>query len=81
MAPLIQTQGQAEIAEIPRRDAFGFSLSAWIYPDIELSLVALSVSTDLMVSQVADEVLYTRLIEMQGLAEAQGATKAPPIDR
>ena len=35
----------------------------------------MSERTDMMVSQVVDEVLYTRLIEMQGLAEAQGATQ------
>ena len=38
-----------------------------IYPDIKRTLVAISKRTGMSVSQVADEVLYTDLIEMQEL--------------
>ena len=38
-----------------------------IYPDIKRTLVAISKRTGMSVSQVADEVLYTDLIEMQDL--------------
>ena len=40
-------------------------LSATIHPDIKRTLVAISKRTGMTVSQVADEVLYTGLIEMQ----------------
>ena len=40
-------------------------LSATIHPDIKRTLVAISKRTVMTVSQVADEVLYTGLIEMQ----------------
>ena len=42
-------------------------LSATIHPDIKRTLVAISKRTGMTVSQVADEVLYTGLIEMQEL--------------
>ena len=42
-------------------------LSATIHPDIKRTLVAISEQTGMTVSQVADEVLYTGLIEMQEL--------------
>ena len=40
-------------------------LSATIHPDIKRTLVSISERTGMTVSQVADEVLYTGLIEMQ----------------
>ena len=46
-------------------------LSGTIYPDIKRTLVAISERTGMTVSQVADEVLYKGLIEMQEL-DAQG---------
>ena len=36
-------------------------------PDLKRTLVAMSVRTDLSISQVTDEVLYTGLVEMQEL--------------
>ena len=42
-------------------------LSATIHPDIKRTLVSISKRTGMTVSQVADEVLYTGLIEMQEL--------------
>ena len=42
-------------------------LSASIHPDIKRTLVAMSERTGMTVSQVADEVLYSGLIEMQEL--------------
>ena len=58
---------------VPRRDSFEKRpvLSATIHPDIKRTLVAMSKRTGMTVSQVADEVLYTVLIEMQEL-DAQG---------
>ena len=52
---------------VPRRDSYEKRpvLSATIHPDIKRTLVAMSKRTGLMVSQVANEVLYKRLIEMQ----------------
>ena len=54
---------------VPRRDSFEKRpvLSATIHPDIKRTLVSLSKRTGMSVSQVADEVLYTGLIEMQEL--------------
>ena len=53
----------------PRRDSFEKRpvLSATIHPDIKRTLVSMSKRTGMTVSQVADEVLYTGLIEMQEL--------------
>ena len=42
-------------------------LSATNHPDIKHSFVSMSERTGMTVSQVADEVLYTGLIEMQEL--------------
>ena len=58
---------------VPRRDSFEKRpvLSATIHPDIKRTLVSMSKRTGMTVSQVADEVLYTSLIEMQEL-DAQG---------
>jgi hypothetical protein len=60
---------------VPRRDSYEYKkrpvLSATIHPDIKRTLVAMSERTGMTVSQVADEVLYTGLIEMQEL-DAQG---------
>ena len=44
-------------------------LSATIHPDIKRTLVAMSKRTGISISQVADEVLYAGLIEMQELPE------------
>ena len=54
---------------VPRRDSYEKRpvLSATIHPDIKRTLVTISERTGLTVSQVADEVLYTGLIEMQEL--------------
>ena len=54
---------------VPRRDNYQKRpvLSATIHPDIKKTLVSMSERTGLSVSQVADEVLYTGLVEMQEL--------------
>ena len=54
---------------VPRRDNYVRRpiLSATIHPDIKRTLVAMSERTDMSVSQVAYEVLYTGLVEMQEL--------------
>ena len=54
---------------VPRRDNYEKRpvLSATIHPDIKKTLVSMSERTGMSVSQVADEVLYTGLIEMQEL--------------
>ena len=54
---------------IPRRDSYEKRpvLSATIHPDIKRTLVSMSKRTGMTVSQVADEVLYKGLIEMQEL--------------
>ena len=54
---------------VPRRDNYEKRpvLSATIHRDIKRTLVAMSKRTGMTVSQVADEVLYTGLIEMQEL--------------
>ena len=44
-------------------------LSVTIDPDIKKTLVSISERTDMSVSQVTDEVLYTGLVEMQELPE------------
>ena len=58
-----------EKIRVPRRDSYEKRpvLSATIHPDIKRTLVAMSERTGMTVSQVADEVLYTGLIEMQEL--------------
>ena len=54
---------------VPRRDNYQKRpvLSATIHPDLKRTLVAMSERTGMSVSQVADEVLYTGLVEMQEL--------------
>ena len=54
---------------VPRRDSYEKRpvLSATIHPDIKRTLVAMSKRTGMTVSQVADEVLYTGLLEMKEL--------------
>ena len=54
---------------VPRRDSYEKRpvLSATIHPDIKRTLVAMSKRTGMTVSQVADEVLYTGLLEMHEL--------------
>ena len=54
---------------VPRRDSYEKRpvLSATIHPDIKRTLVSMSNRTGMTVSQVADEVLFTGLIEMQEL--------------
>ena len=58
---------------VPRRDNYEKRpvLSATIHPDIKRTLVSISKRTGMTVNQVADEVLYTGLVEMQEL-DAQG---------
>ena len=54
---------------VPRRDSYEKRpvFSATIDPDIKRTLVSMSERTGMTVSQVADEVLYTGLLEMQEL--------------
>ena len=54
---------------VPRRDSYEKRpvLSATIHPDIKRTLVSMSKRTGMSVSQVADEVLFKGLIEMQEL--------------
>ena len=61
---------------VPRRDSYEKRpvLSATIHPDIKRTLVAMYKRTGMTVSQIADEVLYTGLIEMQEL-DAPGLLK------
>ena len=56
---------------VPRRDSYEKRpvLSATIHPDIKRTLVSMSERTGMTVSQVADEVLYTGLIELQELPD------------
>ena len=58
---------------VPRRDSYEKRpvLSATIHPDIKRTLVSMSKRTGMTISQVTDEVLYIRLIEMQEL-DVQG---------
>ena len=58
---------------VQRRDSYEKRpvLSATIHPDIKRTLVSMSKRTDMTISQVTDEVLYTGLIEMQEL-DVQG---------
>ena len=58
---------------VPRREDYEKRpvLSATIHPDIKRTLVGMSERTGMTVSQVADEVLYTGLIDMQELDEPQ----------
>ena len=55
--------------QVPRRDSYEKRpvLSATIHPDIKRILVSMSKRTGMTVSQVADEVLYTGLLEMHEL--------------
>ena len=56
-----------ERVRVPRRDSYEKRpvLSATIHPDIKRTLMFMSKRTGMTVSQVADEVLYTGLVEMQ----------------
>ena len=56
---------------VPRRDSYEKRpvLSATIHLDIKRTLVTMSERTDLSVSQVVDEVLYTGLITMQEMPQ------------
>ena len=56
---------------VPRREDYEkrLVLSATIHPDIKKTLVSMSKRTDMTVSQVTDEVLYTGLIDMQEMDE------------
>ena len=58
-----------ETTRVPRRSDYQKRpvLSATIHPDIKKTLVSISKRTDMTVSQVTDEVLYTGLIQMQEL--------------
>ena len=60
---------QTSNIRVPRRDDYERRpvLSSTMHPDIKRSLVSISNRTGMPVSQVADEVLYTGLIEMQEL--------------
>jgi len=65
-------QGLAKATDHSRGVTLGSVLSATIHPDIKRTLVAMSERTGMTVSQVADEVLYTGLIEMQELDLPEG---------
>ena len=56
---------------VPRRDSYEKRpvLSATIHPDIKRTLMSMSERTGMTVSQVADEVLYAGLVEMQELPD------------
>ena len=56
---------------VPRRDNYEKRpvLSATIHPDIKRTLMSMSERTGMTVSQVADEVLYAGLVEMQELPD------------
>ena len=58
---------------VPRRDNYQKRpvLSATIHPDIKKTLVSMSESTGMSVSQVTDEVLYTGLVQMHELEELE----------
>ena len=58
---------------VPRRSDYVKRpvLSATIHPDLKLTLVAMSERTGMSVGQVADEVLYAGLVEMQELDELE----------
>ena len=58
---------------VPRRDDYEKRpvLSATIHPDIKRSLVAMSESTGMTVSQVTDEVRYKGLVDMYELEELE----------
>ena len=58
---------------VPRRDNYERRpiLSATIHPDIKRTLEAMSEHTGMSVSQVANEALYTGLVEMQELSELE----------
>ena len=58
---------------VPRRDNYEKRpvLSATIHPDIKKTLVSMSERTGLSISQGADEVLYTGLVEMYELEELE----------
>ena len=62
-------QGLVEVTELPKGDTLSFVISATIHPDIKRTLVAMSERRGMTVSQVADEVLYTGLLEMQELQD------------
>ena len=64
---------------VPRRDDYEKRpvLSATIHPDIKRTVVSISKRTGMTVSQVADKVLYTGLIEMQEL-DAPGQVLESP---
>ena len=54
---------------VPRREDYEKRpvLSATIHPDLRRTLVAMSDRTDMSISQVTDEALYTGLVEMHEL--------------
>ena len=58
-----------ERVRVPRRDIYEKRpvLSATIHPYIKRTLVSMFKRTGMTVSQVADEVLYSGLLEMQEL--------------
>ena len=60
-----------ETTRVPRRSDYVKRpvLSATIHPDIKKTLVSMSERTGMSISQVADEVLYTGLVEMPELPE------------
>ena len=62
-------QGLAKATDHSRGVTLGSVLSATIHPDIKRTLVAMSERSGMTVSQVADEVLYKGLIEMQELPD------------
>ena len=65
-------QGLAKTTDHSRGDTIGSVLSATIHPGIKRILAGMSERTGMTVSQVADEVLYTGLIEMQEMDQPEG---------
>ena len=64
-------QGLAKTTDHSRGTPLASSFTT-IHPDIKRTLVSMSERTGMTISQVADEVLYTGLIEMQELDLPEG---------
>lgn len=62
-----ETTRVPQLSDYEKRPLF----SSTIHPDIKRTLEAISERTGMCISQVADEVLYTGLIEMQELPELE----------
>ena len=62
------TLSNTAMKRFQNQQIISFSVLVWqilFHPDLKRTLVAMSERTGMRVSQVADEVLYTGLVEMQ----------------